>query len=571
MTSSAPGISGLYMRHLPWSLSWFVITGVIFLLQLIPVTGVFLMLLAAPLWSVLTINVGFAFLAVEAGVGRVSRMWLLAPIAWFGGYAAAAELSERAYGRLDAELRAENEGRTAPFDPATGALAFADNADDLGQAASRAVRNYRLAVAYVGHNRDRHTARKNELPSLDATFTGHRIADAEACRRLGSDPRLGAARASGTLLTEKNAVGRRVSTGVCVLSLPEVPSLPIWRVEARSEMLATFMLAGKVVRITITAPDGRRTELRSGQAAPLSRWPMPAMGCALNSARPAWVCDAGFLRQKSRGLGGSGAWGEATFQVVAGALKLEPASAASRIGEAGGTTTQVLDELLARHERAATANLDLLLRDPTQLATVHHLAGLAERPDLLASRADTMVAAMSAALAHGKGSSESARNLQRLLAALPDADLKRVGPDLLRRLDEGRPIEKPSNRQSRERIDGTLALRIADLGAPALPLLERLALAPRGDSAAHAILGLCRMSPPPDHLAPRLAEQLSTSTSPTSETRAAAYVTLVRWKRSDLAEQLIDEQGRNRSDYRRRWPGLSEDAGREFCTFRKMR
>ena len=66
------------MRRLPWSLSWFALTGISFLLQLFPLTGVFLMLLAAPLWSILTVNVGFVSLAVEAAayvhrIGRTGR------------------------------------------------------------------------------------------------------------------------------------------------------------------------------------------------------------------------------------------------------------------------------------------------------------------------------------------------------------------------------------------------------------------------------------------------------------------------------------------------------------------
>ena len=283
----------------------------------------------------------------------------------------------------------------------------------------------------------------------------------------------------------------------------------------------------------------------------------------------------------------------ATVDTIAQALRLEQSPAASRRAEIAAAPATVLDDLLIRHEQAALANLDLLLSDPTKLATVHQLAGLTQRPQLLAQRADAMLVAMSVALTHGRGQSETALNLQRLIAALPEPDFRRIGIELLRRLDEAKPAEarpgearpgearpekarpgpSPNSRGQPlgQRIDGDLATRLADLGDPAMPILERLAFTSKGDSAAYAILGLCRMSPMPSDLAQRLADHIAADTSSTSDARAAAYVTLMRWSRADLAETLLDEKGRNRRDYQRRWPGLSDGVGPAFCTFRYSR
>lgn len=557
------------MYGLPRSFWWFVATAIIFVLQWIPVTGIFLMMMLAPLWSIVTINAGFVSLAFEAATGRTSRLWLIAPVAWFTGYALLSHQSERAYMRLDAEIHAANAQQALAFDPLRAVIAVVDNPNDLSGTTSHLVQQFGLPVVYKGHFSDRKSPRANELPSLDLRHTAERMASADICRRLQTDRQLRAARAYGHVRRSTAKTDKKPPEGLCVFTIPEEPSLPVYRVEAKAEKLATYMLSGKRVRITITAPDGRRIEVQAGQAAPLSRWPLPVIGCALNSGAPSWDCDAAFMKQSPRGLGGTGAWGAAANEVIAHALGLAAPAAVPPLDELDRRAKAALDTRLAQHERAALANLDLLLADPKLHATVHHLAGLEDRPDQLAARADAMVTAMAAALAHGKGSSESARNLQRLIAALPGSTFIRVGPSLVQRIDQGKPAEQPgARRQTSERIDGKLAIRLGDLGPTALPLLERLAFQPKSDSSAEAILGLCRMTSPPANLAPRLAEHALASTNPRSEIRAAAYVTLVRWGRTDLAHNLVDEKQRHGQDYQRRWPGLTEGAEPEFCTFR---
>ena len=49
-----------------------------------PVFGFFF--LAAPFWSVVTLNVGFLSIGIEAVAGKVHRAWLVAPMLWFAGY-----------------------------------------------------------------------------------------------------------------------------------------------------------------------------------------------------------------------------------------------------------------------------------------------------------------------------------------------------------------------------------------------------------------------------------------------------------------------------------------------------
>lgn len=76
----------LLRSRLPVSLGFFVVTAAVFLLQVIPVTGVFLMFALAMFWSIVLINAGMIGMAAEAALGRVSRWWLLLPLAFYGGY-----------------------------------------------------------------------------------------------------------------------------------------------------------------------------------------------------------------------------------------------------------------------------------------------------------------------------------------------------------------------------------------------------------------------------------------------------------------------------------------------------
>ena len=95
----------------------FAFTAVIFLLQVLPVTGVILMFLAAPYWSVLTINLAFALMLLDAVAGDLPKHLIVFPVLWFAGYSVATGISHlRAY-ELAAEILSENSAASLSFDP----------------------------------------------------------------------------------------------------------------------------------------------------------------------------------------------------------------------------------------------------------------------------------------------------------------------------------------------------------------------------------------------------------------------------------------------------------------------
>ncbi len=102
------------------------------------------MLFAAPFWSVLTLNLAFVALALEALFGRTDRRWILAPLLYFGGYAFNAHQTNEHYLALDAKLKAENSTQSIVFDPGQQVLVFDEDQEDLAGAPRSFVQKFGL-------------------------------------------------------------------------------------------------------------------------------------------------------------------------------------------------------------------------------------------------------------------------------------------------------------------------------------------------------------------------------------------------------------------------------------------
>jgi hypothetical protein len=112
-------------RYFPISLVGLVVTGGVFVLQAIPFTGIFLMFAFAMAWSIVLVNASMIGVAIEAVVGRVSRLWLLLPLIFYGGYWTAAALDHFALRDLASRTDSANAQVVTGFDPARQALVFA--------------------------------------------------------------------------------------------------------------------------------------------------------------------------------------------------------------------------------------------------------------------------------------------------------------------------------------------------------------------------------------------------------------------------------------------------------------
>ena len=524
-------------------------TAFIYILQVIPFTGIFLMLVAAPYWSILTVNLGFASLALEATLGRISRLWLLAPLVWFGGYAAYAGMNHWAIEALDEDIRRGNATQAITFDPGTQALVVAPDAADLSNSASRFVQNYPLAVAYVAPRAEpqrklQPKSQPLELPKPTDLPKAHRVAAGEACTRL-ADPRVRAAHIYPVFIHRSGEAGRaarssrtKPSQTLCSYALPEDIDRPAVNITASKTDLGSLWRSAAVTRITLTAANGQTAHLRAGYTAPATWFPMPIMGCALNSGAPSWDCFAGFAKQKTRGLGAIGTYGSATVEVTATALGLQPSPAHDRYATIAAAGTPTLDRVLERSERRALDNLEAVLANPALRATVHDLNGLAEQPAVIAARTDRIMQAMSAGYTAKRGLSETGRNMQRLLAALPAADFQRIGPALMEAIEHGLALSADTRGHKGKPVDDQLATRLSDLGPPALPLLMRLTLPNSRQPNSAAIYSICRVGRDAAGFADQLVA-MSSALKRHDDAFQAIYVTMLRLGRLDFADQMV--------------------------------
>lgn len=101
---------------LPISLVFFALTVAAFVLQAIPIIGIFMMLALAMFWSVFLINAGMIGVAIEVAVRRVSRRWLLLPLTFYCGYLAMAAHDHMVLRGLSRSYAAANARTTIPFE-----------------------------------------------------------------------------------------------------------------------------------------------------------------------------------------------------------------------------------------------------------------------------------------------------------------------------------------------------------------------------------------------------------------------------------------------------------------------
>lgn len=257
------------------------LTGAIFLLQLFPYTGIFLMFVLAMFWSVVTINLGFLSLLIEVPSRGLSKAWLALPIAWFGGYAGLAYLSHQLAAILDQELRTANAAQHVAFEAERQSLVFDSKSHQLSVAAHHFVQNYRLPVAY-----------QTNAGNRELTHRALRVVADPLCQTVRTDPAFSAADVRVSPVYEgPGYFGRPVVKGICVLTAPEEPGGPRVLVAARQEKHKRVFVPHTVTHLAI------RMRMETSRVSPSGK-PKPCTGFRCRSwvapltrheqAGPAW-------------------------------------------------------------------------------------------------------------------------------------------------------------------------------------------------------------------------------------------------------------------------------------------
>lgn len=407
------------MRALPFSFVFFLATGVTFLLQLFPLTGIFLMFMLAAFWSVVLINAGMLGVAFEAVTGRVSRFWLIVPFAFYVIYYACAIIDHQTVAELRGRFDAVNEKISIPFDPDVQSLIF----DGSSDSANSFIQNYRIPVVYWINRK------------YSDNFYAVRMLSALNCTALRENELLGVYRIDGASVSYDNGITVG-DTNFCVLSMPERPKLASVTVASHEEQTIHRTLPITRVTINVVLPSGQRANLTSGTAAPLSWFPMPVMGCHLISGgAPRWDCDAGFVRQNLTPLiTGKARYGrdDPTLARALGLTRIE-------VNDRMGVDITLLRAKIAEAEDAILPNqlaaVERIIADPSAKEWKTDVRILARRPKVLAARADAIMAGLEhAAKFRGPNREKAAPNghvLATLIASLDDNRFRSFGPRLL--------------------------------------------------------------------------------------------------------------------------------------------
>jgi hypothetical protein len=510
-------------RGMRVSMALFLFTAVVLLLQVFPLTGVFLMLFAAPFWSVLTLNLAFLALAVESLIGQTDRRWLLAPLLWFGGYAAYAQLSNENYLALDAKLKAENATQSISFDSTQQVLVFDEDSEELSGAPQSFVQKFALPVAYVSN--------ANFEP---ARHLAYRLAEAETCSRLQREQGSLPSGISPSWFHDSSNGRRKLRKDLCIVQLPEDPNRPALQISATRDKQNDRLLPHSLTTTTISDGLGGMAVLTTGRAEVLGWLPMPVMGCALNSGAPSWDCFFGFYRE-AVGLGGTGAYGGATVAAVANVLKLSEQNAASLSVAAAAGRSEVEQALAksqsARNERAL-GNLDAAIDGPDRRLTVHDVSGLIGNPKETLSRGRAMGAAIARNVAGPQAHFETARVMQSILAYYPSPDFADIARPLL-------PVLLPLVEKGDWVVANDFALRLAELGPDALPVLEALVFGSKRSPPVEFVYALCRVGPDAASSGEKLLALIpgGETSRRDRDLETAVYVALERLGRNDLIER----------------------------------
>lgn len=528
---------------LPKSFIWFALTAVIFGLQLFPLTGVFLMMVGAPLWSIITVNLGFISLALEALFRRTHIAWLILPLLWFGGYAGLAAYSHSRAAVLDQQLREANAKVRVDFSPERQSIVFAQPSGVLSSGAGAMVSRYGLDVAYAART---HLKTAKHLAS--------RLGGKVLCAEMRKNTSYRDAGAS----VANVRVDRKAVRDVCIYHVPEDPTLPAIEIASKEHKVKSAILPYTYRAISVRDASGVSNTLMSGHAAPLAWLPMPVIGCALNSSAPSWDCSAGFWRSRMA-IGGDGFYGAQATDVVAKALGLRQVAVESRVAAVNAGSQSPPTIVLKDSLDVAIAALERVIAKPDERIYLSDVKLLRSFPEEIGKRQEKIVDAVKARLTAPTTSGwETARALEGLLSELPDDRFLSAGRALL-------PLVALPDRWGQESLPGDFMVRLGDLGADAVPKLEALAFAnPRRANAA-AILGLCRAGAAAKPLADKIASILKQE-KVERRLHQAAYVTLLRLGRKDLTtDATLPASARRAATYHAWAETISPESPASVC------
>lgn len=485
------------MKRLPKSVLLFLFTGIVYLAQHIPYLGILLMVLGAPLWSVVTINIGFLLMIKEAWDRTLPRAAAVLPFLYFSIYAGITIAGHWQLSRLRQDISRKNQAVHVAFDSKQNDLVV--EAKEVGSTSSLAkvpenlVEAYDIPVVYE----------ENKNPRV-ASHVSYRVVGKKVCDAVGrNDPNI------VTLSFQENGTFNFTH---CLLRQPEDPTKAVVTVAA-GETVETkdWVLPTKVSTIAIVGASNESMTLEGGTASPFTWLPAPMIGCVLISSIPQWHCFAEFERDTYAPLAGLNSRDidhNANTSAIAAALGLVAMPVSSRINEVMSDSA-VEQNLKAYKEKERDNELKRLHDLVTDLVLPDwQFPYLLQHPELTVGEAPAMAQALQRAeevttetrhkrqVNHLKYKNNNIRLvLSEMIVRLPEDAYTPLVPQLLEaaRADAGNTESGVSWSLQAEAPGFTIRLgdaapaEMADVFAATV----RAEHAPR-DAQTTAVLGLCR-------------------------------------------------------------------------------
>ncbi|WP_017664540.1 hypothetical protein [Porphyrobacter sp. AAP82] len=541
MIAELPGLPA----DAPASLNFLGAALVVLALQAVPWTGIFLMILAGPLWAGVLVTLAMTGILWEVATGQASPVWLALPGCYFGAYYLLAAWERIAASRIAAGIAAANAGQALACDPARQDVLLVNGKGSLQIDIGPLLAGYALARVFRGGQ-------------------VHFLGTSEACLLARGE----AARQSGVSCFGHSPGARAAVSGAMracgIISAPGEPERPVLRVTSDRSAERRMLVPVQFEDFTLLdEASGATCRLRSGEARLLARFPFPIIGFALNSGAPKWQGFAGWMRQRAVPLadGGTRAGGAA---LVAGAMGLAPSDdvAARAVGaEAVAALIDASDTALADKELAI---LGTMLADPLTHVRDGWFRHLVIRPLVVVPYADRILAALHILQASDLRASENGRNLWRLLSALPDAVLE---PHRARIVDWLDPAQARPWTLATDEIYTRLDAAVPQERAILLHRLE----SQHGDLKTRLLPGFARMgSAAPDDAKARLlalwqarAPDPATRGSKRDQGDAALYFTLARMGLKAAAGEVV--QRYYGPTFAAIWREVEADSHAELC------
>ena len=404
----------------------FIITWI---LQVIPITGIFLMMVGASFFCGLLLLAFMIVIFIEALVGRVPRWMLLVPIIFFGGYYGLYFQQAGKIASREIELQKSNPTKIYNFDTGQEDLVTADG--------RHLVSAFRIPVVYVKN--------KNNAEG----YLSYRIVTKEHCNSIPEDSE---ARISKGAVNyrEKPRAGRsfgrlRSRKGLCLLRMPEKPTKNIIVVETKGQQIWKRKSSIEEGSYKLLKNNKVLGEYRTASVQRYRNFPIPIIGCFLNSGAPSWDCSYGF-RKSLYHL-------KTNPMSIAPDIKINPVilmlgiakytdddfsrfkeypESAQAIKKAKGFAGNIVDEMFEK--------LDKMLTDPKQKIAWRMEHTLTRDPGRIAERSEQIIRFLGRLEHNEREKIYAAGNKQRLmfslLAWLPDEKINELGSLIFDRLKE---------------------------------------------------------------------------------------------------------------------------------------